>query len=205
MCGSFERYVDGYLYNGQLGQIDFKFSKLGECKPSQTIDVISYASADYNQQHRGHAIADKTLQLQAFNWGLKTQWSPKLLINARLETVTQKPSFSEAFAYRRCLIVLSAWHEWRDEGGAKKQQYRFSYQHRQALVMAGIYYPATEQSVNGSFVSLTCAPSPKFSQYHHRMPFLLRDPEAYLQGNFNAARAVRELHLGDSQMAIEAV
>ena len=62
-------------------------------------------------------------------WGLIPKWAkdPKIgnkLINARSETVYEKPSFKESFTQKRCLIPASGFYEWRKEGG-KKQPYLF--------------------------------------------------------------------------------
>ncbi len=76
------------------------------------------------------ALADKGSGRRAvhFRWGLIPRWSqaPKAgLINARSETVAQKPSFCEAFRRRRCLIPADGFYEWVGQGKQGRQPYWF--------------------------------------------------------------------------------
>src|SRR3546814_7941668 len=64
-------------------------------------------------------------QLVALRWGLVPSWAKDLsigsrLINARAETVAEKPAFRDAFRRRRCLILADGFYEWRATGGGKQ-------------------------------------------------------------------------------------
>jgi hypothetical protein len=81
--------------------------------------------------------------LKSFLWGLVPFWAkdPSIggrLINARAETVAQKPSFKQAFARRRCLIPADGFYEWKKEGG-KKIPYCFGLKSGVPLYFAGLY------------------------------------------------------------------
>ncbi|KPZ68780.1 putative SOS response-associated peptidase YedK [Shewanella sp. P1-14-1] len=123
-------------------------------------------------------------------WGIQPDWTKKLIINAQAETVSQKPTFSSAFAQHRCIIPCSGWFEWRQEpttdllsldqelaNGAdtppissqqQKHKYRFSHAGNKPLFMAGVMYPDQQQ-----VVTLTIKPNTKCAQYHHRMPLFI--------------------------------
>ena len=64
-------------------------------------------------------------RLERLHWGLVPSWAKDLksasrLINARAETVAQKPSFRAAFKRRRCLILADGFYEWQGEKGSKQ-------------------------------------------------------------------------------------
>ncbi|MFT6914043.1 MAG: putative SOS response-associated peptidase YedK [Motiliproteus sp.] len=112
-------------------------------------------------------------QLEA-SWGIKPSWSKQLLINAKAETVDQKPTFKQAFRERRCILPCSGWFEWRDEGGPKKQKYHFQHVEGSPLLMAAIWYPPAAEEGARQLVTLTTAANSECAEYHTRMPLLIR-------------------------------
>ena len=98
-------------------------------------------------------------------WGIPN-FQGKLVINARAETVTEKPMFRRSIAAQRCVVPASAYYEW-DSG---KRKYSFTLPD-QPLFFAGIY-----DVVNGMncFVILTTAPNASVESVHDRMPLILR-------------------------------
>ncbi len=120
--------------------------------------------------------------LRMFKWGLELPWKkgpdhgPKL-INARSETVSEKPAFREAFAQRRCLIPVDGFYEWnqRPEGS---QPYYFSRKDGRPFALAGLWekheYPGGH--ILHSCTILTTAANKLMRPIHHRMPVVL--PEA---------------------------
>jgi putative SOS response-associated peptidase YedK len=113
---------------------------------------------------------NERLYQQEASWGIQPAWSKGMLINAQAETVASKKTFASAFAHNRCLVPCSGWFEWRDEGGAKKQKYLFSYEDNEPVYMAGILYPSDDVM---QLVTLTTAPTDECRPYHHRMPLLI--------------------------------
>ena len=84
-------------------------------------------------------------QLQMLRWGLIPSWAkdPKIgykLINARAETVAEKPSFRSAFRQRRCLILATGFYEWQQVTGSReKQPYFIGLQDEKLFAFAGLY------------------------------------------------------------------
>ncbi len=81
--------------------------------------------------------------LQLFQWGLIPSWSkdPKMggkLINARAETVMDKPSFRTSIRQRRCLVLADSFYEWKKEG-KEKTPFRIFPRNGELLVMGGIW------------------------------------------------------------------
>jgi putative SOS response-associated peptidase YedK len=87
--------------------------------------------------------ADGVRQLRVVTWGLVPSWAkdPKTgykMINARMESVAEKPAFRRAFAARRCLIPADGYYEWYGEKGSK-QPYFIQPRDGSILAMAGLY------------------------------------------------------------------
>ncbi|CUH75153.1 SOS response-associated peptidase [Tropicibacter naphthalenivorans] len=123
-------------------------------------------------------------RLVPMRWGLIPHWykAPNggpLLINARAETIAEKPAFREACRERRCLIPCTGFYEWtKDEQGNRLPWYI----HRAdgaPLVFAGVWQDWTQ----GGETQRTCAivttgANTQISQIHHRMPVIL-SPETW--------------------------
>ena len=116
-------------------------------------------------------------------WGIEPRWGNQLLINARSESVAEKPTFRRAFQRSRCIVPASGFYDW-DEVAAEtpslfgdapkktiKQQYAFSVDDGEPFAMAGIF----EKSETGDqrFVVLTCEPNGLLAQIQDRMPVIL--------------------------------
>jgi putative SOS response-associated peptidase YedK len=120
------------------------------------------------------------------HWGLIPGWAkerPKSapLINARAETVAEKPSFRAAFQARRCLILADGFYEWRAESGGGKTPFYIHLEGRPLFAMAGLYEdwrdPSTGQSIRSCAI-ITTAANALMAPLHHRMPVIL-PPAAY--------------------------
>ncbi|MBN8567479.1 MAG: SOS response-associated peptidase [Flavobacteriales bacterium] len=128
-----------------------------------------------------------------FQWGLIPNWAKdtsiqQQTINARMETVTERPSFSNII-HQRCLVIATAFYEWRwlDEKGKSKQKY-IIYGEEELFAMAGLYSfwrnPANGEPKN-SFTILTTEANETMAYVHNhkkRMPVVLKkeDESAWL-------------------------
>ncbi len=123
-------------------------------------------------------------------WGLIPAWStePKGFINARVETIERKPSFSESFMNRRCLIFADGFYEW-ERNGKVSQPYYFQMKDGAPFAFAGIWDVWTSNgnstsinSTSGTSLSessitscaiITTTANELLAQIHHRMPVIL--------------------------------
>jgi putative SOS response-associated peptidase YedK len=116
-------------------------------------------------------------------WGLVPRWAkdPAIgnrLINARAETVTEKPSFREAFARRRCLVPLDGFFEWSRRGDRKRPFY-FHMRDGEPFGIAGLWERwEGEGGPLETCTLLTTEANELLAPYHDRMPVILR-PEDY--------------------------
>jgi putative SOS response-associated peptidase YedK len=117
-------------------------------------------------------------------WGLIPSWAKDgsigaKLINARSETVGEKPSFREAFKRRRCIIPADGFYEWKREGN-KKQPYFFSLKDDCLFGFAGLWekWRAPDGESLETCSILTTNANEALSAVHQRMPVILH-PDTY--------------------------
>lgn len=122
-------------------------------------------------------------QFQMLRWGLIPAWAkdPAIgnkLINARSETVAEKPSFRSAFRHRRCLIIADGFYEWRRQEG-KKQPFYFRLQDG-LFAFAGLWehWQDPDGEVIDSCTILTTQANEILQPIHDRMPVIL-NPKDY--------------------------
>ncbi|HEY5597806.1 MAG TPA: SOS response-associated peptidase [Kiloniellales bacterium] len=115
-------------------------------------------------------------------WGLVPAWAKDeaigdRMINARAESVADKPAFRAAFRGRRCLIAADGFYEWRSEG-TRKQPYRITLSDSRVFAFAGIWErwrnPQSNEAVETCAILTTEAVS-ALRLIHHRMPVVV-DP-----------------------------
>lgn len=141
--------------------------------PSQMIDAVS--SRD------GGRI------LNQLKWGLVPHWAKdpgigNRMINARAETITEKPSFREAFRKRRCIVPTTGFYEWRQsDGKGGKQPFYFYVTEREVFGFAGLYEEWVDRQ-SGELLEtctiITTEANEVLKPVHHRMPVILK-PEDY--------------------------
>src|SRR5690606_3074614 len=132
MCGRFTNAVpfevlSGHV-NAELIEVSYYDRPRYNIAPTQQVPCIRLGK-------------EQTWEVGLLRWGLVPSWADDLkigykLINARSETVDQKPSFRTAFKRRRCLVVADGWYEWQAAGGAK-QPYHLHFADRRPFGFAG--------------------------------------------------------------------
>lgn len=135
------------------------------------------------------------------NWGLIPSWAKDAsiaskLINARSETISEKPSFREAFKRRRCLVIADGFFEW-DKKGKTRRPFYFQLKEERPFAFAGLWEHWTGQ--DGERVEtctiITTTPNELLARVHNRMPVIL-PPEVYniwLDEDARNAEACKEL------------
>jgi putative SOS response-associated peptidase YedK len=130
-------------------------------------------------------LIDGKRQFALMRWGLVPSWVKdpatfSLLVNARGESVCDKPAFRSAMKYRRCLIPADGFYEWQASGQSAKQPFYISGKTGGPLAFAGLY--ETWTGPNGEEVDTAAIVTTRANQtlapLHDRMPVILT-PEAF--------------------------
>jgi len=118
-----------------------------------------------------------------FRWGLIPSWAqdPKVgqrMINARSETLLEKPSFRGPVRHRRCLVLADGFYEWQQTGDGKSPIY-IRRRDCEPFAFAGLWdrWEKGDEPI-ASCTVLTTEPNALVAGYHHRMPVIL-NPEDY--------------------------
>ena len=173
MCGRFTLTVDPADLKDTFDAYTFptQFSPRFNISPTQPVLAIPN---------------DAKNRADFFLWGLIPSWSkdPTIgnkLINARGETIAEKPSFRGGFKYKRCLIPADGFYEWKAQSGAKtKTPYFIHMKDHKPFAFAGLW--DEWQSPDGDAVRtctiITTEPNDLMSALHNRMPVILH-PKDY--------------------------
>ena len=140
--------------------------------PTQQIPVVLEDSSDDGRT------------LEMMHWGLIPSWAndPSIgsrMINARAETVSEKPSYRSAFKKRRCLIVADGFYEWK-KTDAGKQPYYLRLKDESPFAFAGLWesWSMEEGEELRSATIITTEPNEVAAEIHNRMPVIL-PPDLY--------------------------
>ena len=110
------------------------------------------------------------IRMEPLLWGFPGFDKGRLLINARAESVKDRPTFADSFAGRRCALPAAGFYEW----DKKKEKVIFTLPDRQILYLAGIYRPYGDEN---RFVVLTREANASMEPVHDRMPLILSGDE----------------------------
>lgn len=148
----------------ELGDLPPEFTSDLNVSPGKNIPVV---------------INKDTRSVEMLKWGLIPSWSKdpligNKLINARSETIAEKPSFRNSFKYRRCLILADGFYEWKVEGN-RKQPYKFKLIDGKPFTFAGIWDHWQDKSGQQlqTCSIITTVPNGIMAEYHDRMPVIL--------------------------------
>ena len=120
--------------------------------------------------------------LDRFHWGLVPFWAKDIsigskMINARSESIAEKPSFRNAFKKRRCLIPADGFYEWKGEKGHKQPVF-ITLPDKKPFAFAGLWESwnnkDAEEAVYKSCTIITTRASESIRDIHHRMPVILK-------------------------------
>lgn len=178
MCGRFAFYSPSEATAALFGA-----TSSVEMKPRYNIAPTQYIAAVRDGDAREVAM---------LRWGLVPSWSkdPSIgnrMINARAETVAEKPSFRSAYRKRRCLILADGFYEWRKQGDAKTP-YFISLADGSSFAFAGLWENWSSKESDESLQTaaiITTAASDFMARLHQRMPVVMLPQQAdrWLEGD----------------------
>jgi len=135
---------------------------------------------------------DDQKHFHCFRWGLVPFWAKDesighKMINARVETLAEKPAFRQAFRERRCLVPFDGFYEWMQIPGGGKVPYRITIGENEIFCIAGLWEswkPPVGPELH-TFTLITVPPNPLVSRIHDRMPAVLlpEDERLWLDEN----------------------
>ncbi len=177
-------------------------AQLFAARPANDLpQVPNYNVCPTNHIHAVLGDGAGARQLVALRWGFVPHWyahpgDGPLLINARAETIAQKPAFSAACRTRRCLIPVSGYYEWtKDAEGARLPWYIQPATGTAPLVLAGIWQDwGSGAEALRSCAIVTTASGPGLAALHHREPVALAPQDWPLwlgEAGHGAARLMR--------------
>ena len=143
--------------------------KVYNAAPTQPLPVITSAAP---------------AELQLFRWGLVPSWADDVkiaskMINARAETLTEKPAFKRLLASRRCLVPADGFYEWKGKTGAK-QPFRIALKTDELFAFAGLWDTWADNEtgeVRNTFTIITTEANALLKPLHQRMPVILPQAE----------------------------
>ena len=169
MCGRLALHTIPSQFASLFPWLDFSKAELGyNVCPTQPLMALRYLSADSN------------LELARLRWGLVPAWAddPSIgasMINARCETVDQKPAFRSAYQSRRCVILANGFYEWKKVSPRTKQPFYIHRGDEQLMCFAGLWetwQQADDKQLQTTTI-LTTAANELLTPLHHRMPVMI--------------------------------
>ena len=173
MCGRFAFYSPSEAVARLFGA-----SGASQLKPRYNIAPTQYVAAIRNAGDDGRDLVE-------LRWGLVPFWAkdPSIgnrMINARAETVAEKPSFRNAYRKRRCLVLADGFYEWHREGEVKVP-YFISLASGEPFAFAGLWESWQSRESDESLQTTTIVTTEAdeyLSRLHHRMPVVLEPDRA---------------------------
>src|SRR5688572_18021307 len=170
MCGRFSAtYTFREIKIRWNLQGDFSFEPRYNIAPSQSVPVI-VRNGDSNE-------------VKLMKWGLVPSWAPdpsigNRMINARAETLLEKPSFRNLVSQRRCLIPADGFYEWRREGNRKVPVW-IHLKNKEPFAFAGLWESWRNVELGdvlNTFTIITTDPNALVRRIHNRMPVIYDEP-----------------------------
>lgn len=181
MCG---RYVLPYTWQ----EIHDHLQAFVDAWDRQVIPEIGEAPPRYNIAPTQPILVLRDngglIEPQLMRWGLVPMWvkDPSefpLVINARFETIMEKPAFRGSMRHHRCLIPASGYYEWRKGADGKKQPYYITMENGGPMAFAGVYStwmgPSGEEIDTAAII--TVPSNPDLKTVHDRMPAIITNEQ----------------------------
>jgi putative SOS response-associated peptidase YedK len=157
-------------------------------------------------------IANSPRQIVLMRWSLIPHWAKDdktayKMINARVETLTQRPAFRGLLSHHRCLVPACGYYEWQGEGRTKTPYYIHP-QDGRYIAFAGLYdvWQRPDGENLSTFTIITTDVDPFIARLHHRMPVILAREleEAWLDPALTQAKDILALLSRSTGLKLEA-
>ena len=173
MCGRFAFYSPS-----EAAAALFGVSASIEVQPRYNIAPTQFVAAIRRDQ-------DERRELVMLRWGLVPFWAknPSIgnrMINARAETVAEKPAYRAAYRHRRCVVLADGFYEWHRDGDAKTPFF-ISLASGEPFALAGLWENWTDKESGDSLQTttlITTEANEFMTPLHHRMPVILESDKA---------------------------
>ena len=165
MCGRFSIAKENEDIVARFeAKLSNAFTKNFNAAPSQNLPVVTNT---------------EPATINLFRWGLIPFWAKDMaignkMINARAETLTEKPSFKTILKNKRCLVIADSFYEWKKSAGTKKP-YRILLKTEELYSYAGLWnmWRDAEGNTINSFTIITTTANIMVHELHDRMPVIL--------------------------------
>ena len=172
MCGRFAFYSAAEAVAEMFAAEGAAFAPHYNLAPTDEIPVV-------------REVDGETRRVAPLRWGLIPFWAKdrsigNKMINARAETVAEKPAFRNAYRSRRCMILADGFYEWRAEQGGKTPHY-ISLESGEPFAMAGLWEDWTDKETGESVQTatiITTRANDFMAPLHQRMPVILTPTSA---------------------------
>lgn len=174
MCGRYTMHhsTDQIVMRFQVAEVVAEAHERYNIAPIQSVPVVTTALGDR--------------RLESLQWGLIPVWAKdpgigNKLINARAETLAEKPSFKQALVHRRCLIPADGFYEWKKEGTARLPMH-LRRRDGDLFGFAGLWeeWKQPDGTPLRTCTIITTQPNALAAQVHDRMPAILRPEDENL-------------------------
>lgn len=165
MCGRFMLDVDikEVLKHYRIEKVGVNDYKKGDIYPSERTPIV---------------VDDEGTGLRLAKWGFPLENTKKLVINARSESIADKPMFKDSFYSRRCIVPANLFYEWKEEN-KEKIKHEIYLPEKNLISLGGIfkYTVNNEGHKELSFVIITNESNQYMKDIHSRMPLIIRDED----------------------------
>jgi putative SOS response-associated peptidase YedK len=192
---------------GEMPDISFNVA------PTQQIPII--VDRAFEKDTNGAPLGELSREIHSARWGLVPRWAKSPtehapLINGRIETILEKPSFKDSVVRRRCVIPASGYYEWHVAADGSKQPYYITAGTDGMFALAGLYewWADPAKAANDparwllSATTLTKHTAPELAHIHDRNPVLLSPAtfEAWLDPHIEGDQQLLEAVASDSDL-----
>lgn len=173
MCGRYTITLEPADFEAEMDVAEFPadFEPRYNVAPTQNVLVVRDA---------------ESRKAEWMKWGLIPFWAkdPTIgarMINARSETLAEKPSFKQSFARRRCLILADGFYEWQKVPGEASIPYYIKLKNSKPFAFAGLWdrWQSPEKEDVLSCTIITCGPNVLIAPIHDRMPVMMDREHAW--------------------------